>query len=39
VIGARGAERVEALPDRLMVYTPDGEGALAAVTSATPMST
>jgi lipooligosaccharide transport system ATP-binding protein len=34
VIGTRGGERMEVLPDRLMVYTPDGEAALAAVTAA-----
>ncbi|MFC4589572.1 ABC transporter ATP-binding protein [Sphaerisporangium corydalis] len=34
VTGAREGERVEVLPDRLMVYTPDGEAALAAVTAA-----
>jgi lipooligosaccharide transport system ATP-binding protein len=33
LIGARDGERMEVLPDRLLVYTPDGEAALAAVTS------
>jgi lipooligosaccharide transport system ATP-binding protein len=36
VIGARPGERMEALPDRLLVYTPDGEAALAAVAGAGP---
>ncbi|WP_405141004.1 ABC transporter ATP-binding protein [Sphaerisporangium sp. NBC_01403] len=34
LVGARGGERMEVLPDRLMIYTPDGEDALAAVTAA-----
>jgi lipooligosaccharide transport system ATP-binding protein len=33
LVGARDGERMEVLPDRLLVYTPDGEAALAAVTS------
>jgi lipooligosaccharide transport system ATP-binding protein len=36
VIGARAGERIERLPDRLLVYTPDGEAALATVTAAGP---
>jgi lipooligosaccharide transport system ATP-binding protein len=33
LVGARDGERMEVLPDRLLVYTPDGEAALVAVTS------